>query len=54
MAQVKNIKKQGVTKIIKTKIIVKPSYTGNKSSIDTFTKIIIRVINKRKLKHLEE
>lgn len=52
MAQDKSIKKQGVTKIIKTKIIVKSSYIGNKSYADAFTEIIIRDIDKRKSKQL--
>lgn len=54
MIQNKKEKVQKSAKIIKTKIIVKPSYIGNKSSIDTFTEIIVRSMDKRKSKQLEE
>lgn len=54
MVQEKSIKEQRDTKIIKTKIIVRSNYIGNKNSVDAFTEIITRNINKRKLKQLEE
>lgn len=49
-----NTKTQKKSKSIKAKIIVKPSYIGNKSSADAFTEIIIRNIDKRKSKQSEE
>lgn len=54
MTQDKNTKLQKDAKRTKTRIIVKPSYIGNKSSADAFTEIIIRNIDKRKSKQLEE
>lgn len=48
MNQDKNMKIQKCTKIIKTKIIVKPNYIGNKNLADAFTEIIIRTLEKRK------
>jgi len=47
VSQNKNIKTQETPKVIKVKVIVKPYYTGDKSLIDAFTKVIIRVIEKR-------
>jgi len=37
----KNTKVNKNAKIIKTRIIVKPSYIGNKTSVDAFTEIIM-------------
>lgn len=54
MTQYRNTKLQKSTKIIRTRIIVKPCYIGNKNSVDVFTEIITRNMNMRKLKQLED
>lgn len=50
----KKVKLINKVEVIKTKIVVKPCYTVNKSSEDVFTEIIIRSIDKRKSEQLED
>ncbi|WP_156939912.1 hypothetical protein [Clostridium lundense] len=47
MTQNKNIQPQKGSKVVKTKIVVKPYYKGNKSLIDAFTEVIIKNIEKK-------
>lgn len=54
MKQNKNIRLQKTKTLNRAKIIVKHNYISNNSSADVFAEIIIRDIDKKKSKQLEE